>query len=119
MLKPTVYLGGWTSNEELAAPQASDQIYEYSIGLGVDIPDLKITSNVKVGENRLVKEAGTDTTKIFATMNIYWRPEMLASMQGMIYGKASTNDFSYAPNSIGGSQDFRETSLTSGISMQF
>jgi len=119
VLQPSVYLGGWTSNEELMAPQATDQIYEYSVGLGVDIPAIKITSNFKIGENRLVKEAGTDTTKTFVNMNIFWRPEMLTKVQGMIYAKASTNNFRYDPSATGGSQNFRETSLTSGISLQF
>ncbi len=119
VLKPGVNLGGWTSNEELAAPQATDQIYEYSVGLGVDIPAVKVTSTFKVGENRLVKEAGTDTTKTFANMNIFWRPEMLIKLQGMVYAKASINDFSYKPNVAGGSQDFQENSITGGVSVQF
>lgn len=119
VLKPSLYLGGWTANEELAAPQATDQIYEYSAGLGVDIPALKITSNFKAGENRLVKQAGTDNTKTFGNMNIFWRPGMLTKLQGMLYAKASVNNFRYDPSAAGGSQNFRETSVTSGIIMQF
>ena len=119
VLKPNVYLGGWTANEELAASQATDQIYEYSAGLGVDIPAIKITSNFKVGENRLEKQVGTDNAKTFANLNIFWRPEMLTKLQGMLYAKAAVNDFRYDPSATGGSQNFRETSVTSGISMQF
>ena len=119
VLKPSLYLGGWTANEELAAPQATDQIYEYSAALGVDVPGLKITSNVKVGENRLVKQVGTDTSKTFANMNIFWRPDFLAKAQGMLYAKASVNDFRYDPNVGSGSQNFRESSVTSGINCQF
>lgn len=117
VLKPTIYLGGWTSEDELAAQ--TDQIYEYSLGLGVDIAAIKITSNVKVGENRLDKEVGTDTSKIFANMNIFWRPEVLDKLQGMLYAKASLNDFDYDPSAAGGSQNFRETSVTGGINLQF
>lgn len=119
VLKPSIYLGGWTSNEELMAPQATDQIYEYSAGLGIDIPAVKITSNFKIGENRLEKEVGTDTTKTFANLNIYWRPEMLTKLQGMLYARASVNDFRYDPNATTGSQNFRENSCTGGISLQF
>jgi hypothetical protein len=119
VLKPGLFLGGWTSNEELMAPQATDQIYEYSVGLGVDIPAVKVTSNFKVGENRLEKEVGTDTAKFFANMNIFWRPDMLSKLQGMVYAKASSNSFRYDPNAVGGSQNFRETSVTGGISTQF
>ncbi len=119
VLKPSLYLGGWTANEELAAPQATDQIYEYSAGLGVDIPSVKITSNLKVGENRLVKQVGTDTAKTFANLNIFWRPDFLTRAQGMLYAKASVNDFRYDPNSGSGSQNFRECSVTGGINLQF
>lgn len=117
VLKPTVYLGGWTRNDEVA--ELRDQIVEYSAGLGVDVPTMKITSNVRMGENRLFKEAGTDTAKTFATMNIFWRPDLLAKAQGMLYAKAGINDFRYDPNVLGGSQNFRETSVTAGISIQF
>lgn len=119
VLKPSLYLGGWTSNEELAAPQATDQIYEYSAGLGLDVPSIKITSNLKIGENRLVKQVGTDTTRTFANLNVYWRPEMLNKLQGMLYAKAFVNDFNYDPNAVAGSQNFRENSVTGGVSVQF
>ncbi|MBV5341672.1 MAG: hypothetical protein J0665_19315, partial [Deltaproteobacteria bacterium] len=75
--------------------------------------------NFKVGENRLEKEVGTDTAKFFANMNIFWRPDMLSKLQGMVYAKASSNSFRYDPNAVGGSQNFRETSVTGGISTQF
>lgn len=117
VLKPSIYLGGWTHNDEVA--ENTDQIVEYSVGLGVDVPDLKITSTIRVGENRLLKEAGTDTAKTFAGANVFWRPEMLAKAQGMLYAKASVNDFRYDPNLAAGSRNFRETSVTAGISIQF
>lgn len=117
VLKPSLYLGGWTHNDEVA--EHTDQIVEYSAGLGVDVPDLKITSTFKAGENRLLKEEGTDTAKTFASMNVYWRPDALKQMQGMLYAKAGINDYRYDPNTANGSRDFRETSVTAGISIQF
>lgn len=117
LLKPSIYLGGWTHNDEVA--EKTDQIVEYSAGLGVDVPGVKITSTWKVGENRLLKEAGTDTAKTFASMNVYWRPDALQKLQGMLYAKASVNDFRYDPNVAGGSENFRETSVTAGLSLQF
>lgn len=119
VLKPSIHLGGWTSNEELAAPQATDQIYEYSFGLGVDIPAVKVTSNLRAGSNRLVKEAGTDTTKTFANAHIFWRPESLKRVQGMLYAKALINDFGYSPDVASGTRNFQEASITGGVSMQF
>lgn len=117
ILKPSIYLGGWTHNDEVA--ETRDQIFEYSAGLGVDIPTLKLTSYFKLGENRLMKEAGTDTAKTFGSMNAFWRPEVLAKVQGMLYAKAGVNDYRYDPSIAGGTRNFRETSVTAGISIQF
>ena len=52
-------------------------------------------------------------------MNLFWRPDFLAKAQGMLYAKASVNDFRYDPNVGSGSQNFRESSVTSGINCQF
>ncbi|MBI4847129.1 MAG: hypothetical protein HY808_00935 [Nitrospirae bacterium] len=115
IFKPAVYLGGWTSNDEL--DDTSDVIYEYSAGLGVDIPDMKITSNIKVGQNKLDKDSAgaDDSSKIFANMSIYYRPGLLSRLnQGMLYLRAYVNDFNYTT----GTKDFRESSITTGINIQ-
>lgn len=117
VLKPGLYLGGWTRNDELS--DDTDQIYEYSASLGVDVPAWQVTSNIKVGENRLEKDAGTDSAKTFANLNVYWRPEKLAGIQGMLFMRAFVNDYRYDPSLAGGSQDFRENSLTAGLNLQF
>nr|NJM03112.1 hypothetical protein [Desulfobacula sp.] len=93
-------------------------IYEYSLGLGVDIPDRKITSDIRVGMNKLEKEAaGTDDSlKTFANVSLYYRPDFLAKLnQGLLFLRASVNDFNYTTET----RDFRETSITSGINIQF
>ena len=116
IFKPSLYLGGWTASDELA--DTKDMIYEYSLGLGLDIPDRKITSDFRVGMNKLEKEAtGTDDSlKTFANVSIYYRPDFLAKLnQGMLFLRASINDFNYTT----GSRDFRETSITSGCNIQF
>ena len=119
VVKPSLNLGGWTANEELAAPRATEQIYEYSAGLGADFPGVKVTSNLKVGQNRLLRQGGTDTAKTFAYLHLFWRPDLLARVRGMFYAKASVNDFRYDPNAGSGSQDFRESSFTGGLNLQF
>ena len=119
ILKPGAYLGGWTSSEELAAPKATDQIFEYSASLGVDIPEWKVTSNFKLGENRLIKETANDTTKIFAQANIFWKPDLLAKAQGMLFARGYVNNFNYQPQVTPGAEDFRESSLTVGLNMQY
>jgi hypothetical protein len=113
ILKPSVYLGGWTTRDELA--YVTTQIYEYSAGLGVDVPACKITSDFKVGENQLKKTAGGNTAKFFGSGNIYYRPTALAKLQGMLYVKLYVNNFSYTD----ASRNYRETSVSTGLNMQF
>ena len=115
ILKPSITLGGWTSREELE--DTTDQIYEYSLGLGIDVPTLKITSNFKIGHNKLDKDgAGSDSLKAFARLNIYYRPGFLSGLrQGMLFLRANINDYEYDRDD----GDFRETSITTGVNIQF
>lgn len=116
ILKPSLYLGGWTASDELA--DTRDVIYEYSIGLGLDIPDHKITSDFRIGMSKLEKEAaGTDDSlRSFANLSLYYRPDFLAKLNyGMLFLRAGLNDFSYTT----GTRDFRETSVTTGLNVQF
>ena len=41
----------------------TDKIFEYSIGLGVDLPDSKLSSNFKFGQNILKAAAGDDVPR--------------------------------------------------------
>jgi len=114
VLKPSLRFGGWTLEDDLANDR--DQIWEYSLGLGVDIPALKITSHLRVGINRLEKESGDDLGKTLASMNIYYRPDFLSMFDyGQIYVRAHMNDFSYSTDS----RDFRENSITTGLIVRF
>ncbi|MBN2418529.1 MAG: hypothetical protein JXL81_04035 [Deltaproteobacteria bacterium] len=114
ILKPNLRLGVWTSRDELTS--LSDKIYEYSLGTGFDIPSVKITSNIKIGQNKLEKDNGTDSLKGFARLDIFYRPEFLSGFQyGMIFLKAFINDYNYDINN----NDFRETSVSTGVNIQF
>lgn len=113
ILKPALYLGGWTSRDELA--DTSDMIYEYSLGLGVDVPKQNITSNIKIGQNKLEKDTGDDSQKTFANASIYYKPKFLKKLNnGMLFVRANVNDFRYTT----GTRDFRETSITTGLNFQ-
>jgi hypothetical protein len=113
ILKPSVYAGGWTLNDELS--NSTDMIYEYSLGLGADIPDLRITSNIKFGQNKLQKDIGDDLGKLFGNLSIYIRPAFLSGLnQGMIFLRAFVNDFDYTTRS----RNFRESSITAGLNIQ-
>ncbi len=114
VLKPSVYLGSRNLQDELAGTR--DRIYEWVLGLGADFPQANVTSNLRVGENRLEKEVGTSSAKFFGSLNINWRPKALAKFnQGMLYVRAAVNDFSYSTTA----SDFRETSITAGINIQY
>ena len=77
ILKPQLYLGGWTSEDELA--DETDQIWEDSVGLGLEVPAINLTSNLRVGQHRLITGDGTaaDSTRTFGMLNVYYRPEIL------------------------------------------
>lgn len=114
ILKPSLNLGGWTSREELTS--VTDRTYEYSLGTGLDIPAWKITSNIKIGQNKLEKENSSDSLKGFARLNIYYRPGVLSNLRyGMIFLRAYINDYNYDI----ANNEFRETSITAGLNIQF
>ncbi len=115
IIKPSVYLGAWKAEDELK--DVTDRIYEYSLGIGIDVPEMKITSNFKIGQNRLEKEeTGTnDSQKTFANLSVYYRPKALAGLnQGMLFLRCLINDFKYST----GSMNFRENSITAGLNIQ-
>ena len=118
ILKPVFYFGGWTANEELAIARTTDYIFEYSGGLGVEVPTWKVTSSWKIGENRLLKEAAGDTMKTYGQANIYWRPEFAAKTQGMLFVRAFINDYRYSLNSAN-AENFRENSVTVGANFLY
>ena len=110
VLKPSIRLGGWTLEDDLA--NTRDRVWEYSVGLGINIPTMKITSTFRVGKNKLQKDVGDSLGKVMASMNIYYRPEFLSMLEyGQLYLRGHVNDFSYST----GVRDFRENSITAGI----
>ena len=113
ILKPTLYAGGQILKEELQ--ENRDKTYEYSLGLGCDIPDHKITSNMKIGQNQLKKEIGDSSKRLFGNVSIYYRPAFLEKLnQGMLYVRGYVNDFNYTTTT----RDFRETSITAGLNVR-
>jgi hypothetical protein len=116
VLKPMLYMGGVTIRDDLATN--TDRIYEYSAGMGIEIPKWKITSDAKVGQNVLEKTAfGTDNSaKTFANFNIYYKPALHARLNtAMFYIRAFMNDFRYSTIT----NNFRENSVTLGMNLQF
>lgn len=113
ILSPSLYLGSWRARNALE--DHSDMIYEYSLGLGAEIPKLKINSNIKIGQNKLEKDVGEDSRKAFANVNIYYRPKFFEKLnQGMFFLRAYINDYGFTT----GARDFRETSITAGLRIE-
>lgn len=112
--KPAVYLGTWRSDNELT--DDVDYIYEYSLGLGCDIPSKKITSELKVGQHKLLKDSADDAERLFASLNIYYRPKLYAKLKNStLYLRGLINDYSYSTDS----RNFRENRITAGFSVRF
>lgn len=112
--KPGLYLGTWRSDNELT--DETDYIYEYSASLGCDLPQQKITSELKVGQHKLVKDTADDAERLHASLNIYYRPPLLAGLKNpTLYLRGLINDYTYTT----GSRDFRENRLIAGFTIRF
>ncbi|NOY12408.1 MAG: hypothetical protein GXP51_01560 [Deltaproteobacteria bacterium] len=112
--KPTIYLGTWHSDNELN--DEVDHSYEYSVGLGCDIPSKKITSQLKVGKHKLFKESADDAERFYASLNVYYRPRLFARLKNStLYLRGLINDYDYTTDS----RDFRENRITVGFSVRF
>ncbi len=119
VLKPVLYVGGTTIRDELV--YATNQIFEYSLGLGIEIPQWKVTTDMKIGQNRLENSAfGTDNSmKTFANWNVFYKPAYLAKLNTMLYLRSYMNDFRYSNYAPNVNNNFRETSITMGVSVQY
>ncbi|GAB4173270.1 MAG: hypothetical protein Kow00100_14870 [Geothermobacteraceae bacterium] len=112
--KPAIYLGTWRSDDELT--DQSDYIYEYSFAIGCDLPKKKITSELKVGQHKLLKEGADNAERLHASLNLYYRPRLFASLKDTsLYLRGLVNDYQYTT----GSRDFRENRAIAGITVRF
>lgn len=114
VLRPTLYLGTWLLSDDLA--DTRERVYEFSVGTGYDLPGKNITSNIKIGSHKLLRTAGDDTSKLFLNLNVYYRPRRAEGAQERtIFLRAFLNDY----NTTTHSRNFTETSVVTGIDMQY
>ncbi len=114
VLKPSVNLGTWYSSDELA--DSVDKLYEYSLGLGAELPEKNLTGELRLGQNMLRKETGDDSDKFFAALSAYWRPKLLAKLNdSTLFLRAGYNDYAFTTTS----RNFREKSVTVGLNTSF
>ncbi len=115
ILRPVLRLGYFKNNDEVE--DENDVNFEKSLELGLDIPDKRISSSIRLGEREAKRDAGEDNNKLFADLSIYYRPEFLDKYnQGRVYLRYRYNDLSYSENK---DNDLRENSLTAGINLGF
>lgn len=113
ILKPSLYLGGWRSDEELV--DTTDEVQEYALGLALDIPSIGVNASVKGGTHALETATSGDTDRVFGVLYVSYRPQnILFFKRTRLFLRGSSNDFQYAD----GNRDFREGSITIGINTQ-
>lgn len=111
-IRPSVYWGFYNAYDELAGKR--DKAYETSLGLGVNTNDGILTSNIKVGQKHMMKEKGNSNW--FANVNVEYKAPFLAKKNGKLYLKAFVNDYKFDSAT---NDNYRETSITTGIIMTF
>jgi len=115
VLKPSIMLGTWDMNDELDI-NGNNKYYQAAIGLGVDIPSQKITTNFRVGQNKSTRDVGDDLDKMFGYFDAYWNlGKMDPFSRVMLYAKAYINDLQYSTVS----NDYQEKSITLGFKLSF
>lgn len=91
----------------------TDKIFEYSLSLGVDLPDSKLSSNFKFGQNILKASAGDDADSLFLNAGIYYRPDVFFGIKDCtLFARAMMNDFAFQTDT----RNFNEKSFSMGIS---
>jgi len=114
ILKPQLSGGFWRSRDELAL--TTDKQYEYAAGLGLELPESNVTTDIRAGQNLLQKQVGDNSFKFFANWNIYYRPQSLKQFgEVMLFARAFLNDFAYTTSA----KNFRESGVTLGLNTSF
>jgi len=112
VLKPSINAGSNFIEDEIL--NKIDKIIEYSIGLGMDIPKHKITSNFKFGQNILASPQGDCSNKLFTSISFYYKPSFLGKLNSStIFLRASINDFNFETRS----RNFAEKSISMGLNI--
>lgn len=115
VIKPSWSYGTWNMNDELTNNQNS-RYHQNTFGLGLDIPKHRVSSKLRIGENKSSRDSGDDLEKFFGAFDLYWRAGNVESFKNvMVYAKASVNDFSYTTST----SNYQEKSFTLGVKMSF
>lgn len=114
VFRPRLNLGGWTSRDGLA--DESDQVWENSFGLGIEMPERNLNTEIRLGRYELIKDApNADSKRHFASLRINHRPARWQETRRVMFTlQAGYNDYNFdAPN-----LDYREVTGQFGLRME-
>lgn len=112
VFKPSVSAGSYFIDDEIR--NSLDKIIEYAVGLGIDMPKHRISSNIKFGQNMLSTRTGDSSSKYFTNISIYYKPAFVGFLNSSTFFiRVAINDFNFATRS----RNFAEKSISMGMNM--
>ena len=113
VLKPSINAGTYFMEDEIV--NQLDKIVEYSLGLGVDIPKYKLTSNIKFGQNILnTGVANGNSDKLFSNISVYYKPSFVGFLNhSTFYLRLALNDFNFQNRT----RNFSERIISMGMNI--
>ena len=114
VIKPMLSAGTFFYENQLI--NQTNQVLQYSVGLGLDVPKKKIFSNVAFGQNKLHAFGQDNSNKWFARFHVYYKPQFLGYLNQSTFSlRGAINDYSFST----ATRDFVEKSLTIGMNIPF
>ena len=114
VIKPMVSAGTFFYENQLI--HQTNQVLQYSVGIGLDIPKKKIYSKITFGQNKLHAFGQDNSDKWFTRFHIYYKPKFLGYLNHSTFSlKGAINDYSFSTST----RDFVEKSLSLGINIPF
>jgi len=114
VIKPILSIGTFFYENQLI--HQTNQVLQYSVGLGLDVPKKKIYSKVTLGQNKLHSFEQDNSDKWFTRFHIYYKPQFIGFLQRSTFSvKGAINDYSFSTSS----RDFVEKSISLGINFSF
>lgn len=112
VFKPSVSAGTNFIDDEIR--NSLDKITDYSVGLGIDVPKYKLTTNMKFGQNILNTGRAVDSNKLFTNISIYYKPTFIGFLNGSTFFiRVALNDFNFSTRT----RNFTEKSISMGMNI--
>ncbi len=112
-LKPELRLGGWMIDDELN--DSEKQVWEYSLGLGITIPNRNFETHLRIGQNQLIDANDENVAKLLASINLNYLLKKSRHRTTQVYLQGYVNDYSYTT----ASNNYSEINFSSGLNITF